>query len=187
MGTIAVLAAALVLLAVSLRQTNRGSSGMDARSVADLVQVYDSRERQPVSDFSVTLLDGSPLDRSDLMRTVSVVNVWGSWCGPCRSEAPGLARLARQLGAEVQFLGINVRDNPAAAQAFERSFRIPYPSVHPDESGEAILAFGGALTSAAIPSTVVLDPDAAVAARIVGPVDAATLRDLVRQIASESP
>ena len=79
----------------------------------------------------------------------------------------------------MNFLGINVRDNPASAQAFERACEIPYPSVHPDDAGTAILAFDGALTAAAVPSTVVLDEQGRVAARVVGPVDAATLRGLV--------
>lgn len=77
------------------------------------------------------------------------------------------------------FLGINVRDNPASAQAFERAFEIPYPSIHPDDAGSAILAFNGALTAAAVPSTVVLDEQGRVAARVIGPVDASTLRGLV--------
>ena len=172
--------AGVVALGVALRQAGSTSAGPEARGeAADVVQQYPSSQRQLVEAFSVRLLDGRQLTQSDLMGTVSVVNVWGSWCGPCRVEAPGLARVARQLGERSRFLGINVRDNPAAAQAFERTFEIPYPSVHPDDAGTAILAFGGALTAAAIPSTVVLDEQARVAARVVGPVDAATLRRLV--------
>lgn len=173
--------AAVVALGVALRQAGGGPAAGDAAraGAADVVQQYPASQRQAVEAFTVRLLDGEQLTQADLVGTVSVINVWGSWCGPCRTEAPGLARVARQLGERSRFLGINVRDNPAAAQAFERAFEIPYPSVHPDDAGSAILAFGGALTAAAIPSTVILDEQARVAARVVGPVDAATLRRLI--------
>ena len=183
--TVAALVVGVVVLAVALRREGAGSPGT-ARGAADVVQQYAAADRAQVGAFSVRMLDGSSLEQEDLVGRVSVVNVWGSWCGPCRTEAPDLARVARQLGDRAQFLGINVRDNPAAAQAFERSFGIPYPSVHPDDAGTAILSFGGALTAAAIPSTVVLDEQARVAARVVGPVDAATLRGLVLDVAAES-
>lgn len=178
---VAAVIAGIVAMGVALRQGGGDTSAGSATSgrAGDLVQQYPPSERQTVGAFSVRLLDGGDLTQADLVGTVSVVNVWGSWCGPCRTEAPGLARVARQLGDRSRFLGINVRDNPASALAFERAFKIPYPSVHPDDAGTAILAFGGALTAAAIPSTVVLDEEGRVAARVVGPVDAATLRQLV--------
>jgi thiol-disulfide isomerase/thioredoxin len=182
---VTVLVAGVVVLAVALRRDG-GQTGGGARATADVVQQYDLADRVAVGAFSVRLLDGSTFDQRDLVGRVSVVNVWGSWCGPCRTEAPDLARVARQLGDRARFLGINVRDNPAAAQAFERSFDIPYPSVHPDDAGTAILSFGGALTAAAIPSTVVLDEEARIAARVVGPVDAATLRALVLDVAAQA-
>lgn len=173
------LLAGLVALSLALRQGGVSPGGAAGGGTADVVQQYPPQERQPLEDFSVRLMDGGQLERADLLGAVSVVNVWGSWCGPCRVEAPDLARLSRQLDDRARFFGINVRDNVAAAQAFERSFGISYPSVHPDDAGTAILAFGGALTAAAIPSTVVLDEQARVAARVVGPVDATTLRRLV--------
>ena len=83
-------------------------------------------------------------------------------------------------GDRAQFYGINVRDSPDAARAFERAFDIPYPSINPDDSARTILAFGGVLTAAAVPSTVVIDADGAVAARVVGQVDASTLIGLVK-------
>lgn len=175
LAVLTVLASA-VALALALRQAEDGGGRGQS---TDLVQQFPPEERRVLGDFSVELLDGRRFDQSDLIGTVSVVNVWGSWCGPCRTEAPDLVRVARRLGDRVNFLGINVRDNPASAQAFERSFEIPYPSVHPDDAGTAILAFDGALTAAAVPSTVVLDEQGRVAARVVGPVDAATLRGLV--------
>lgn len=151
----------------------------------DLVQQYDVGARDVIDSFTATLLDGATLDSDDLRGQVSVFNVWGSWCGPCRAEAPDLAAAAKQLGQRVQFYGINVRDSPDAARAFERAFTIPYPSIHPAESATTILAFRGALTAAAVPSTVVVDPNGAVAARVVGQVDKATLIGLVEDVLAE--
>lgn len=186
-GAVALLAG-VVALGVALRQAGDRTlvSGSGRERAGDVVQQYSPAERQSVNSFSVRLLDGRQLTQADLVGRVTVINVWGSWCGPCRTEAPELVRVARQLDQRSAFYGINVRDNPAAAQAFERAFDIPYPSVHPDDAGTAILAFGGALTAAAIPSTVVLDEQGRVAARVVGPVDAGTLRRLVLQTLAEA-
>lgn len=153
----------------------------------ELVQQYELGERPAVASFEATLLDGSTLSSSSLRGTVTVMNVWGSWCGPCRAEAPDLVDAAQRLGDRAQFYGINVRDSPDAARAFERGFEIPYPSIHPDDSARTILAFGGVLTAAAVPSTVVIDADGAVAARVVGQVDASTLIALVEDASTDSP
>lgn len=166
--------------------TDRGSTtgGYDS---TDLVQQYEPRDRRELTSFTARLLDGTQLDSDDLRGRPVVVNVWGSWCGPCRSEAPTLARAARYFGDRVRFLGLNVRDSPDAARAFERAFGVPYPSVHPDDSTRAILAFGGALTATAVPTTVVLDSDGRIAARVVGEVDGSTLRGLVTDVLKQSP
>ena len=74
------------------------------------------------------MLDGSTLSDTDLRGTATVINVWGSWCGPCRAEAPELVDAVERLGPDAQFYGINVRDSPDAARAFERALvraRIP--------------------------------------------------------------
>ncbi|MEN8704841.1 MAG: TlpA disulfide reductase family protein [Nocardioides marinisabuli] len=180
LGTLTILATVVGVLAVLLwPEEPGGPRATPSGREVDLVQQYAPSERTQVSDFTARLLDGSTMDSATLRDQVTVINVWGSWCGPCREEAPVLSDLAEELKGRVRFLGINVRDSPDAARAFERSFDIPYPSVHPDESAGVLLAFNGMLTSAAVPTTVVLDPSFSVAARVLGPVDATTLRGLV--------
>ncbi|WP_447645236.1 TlpA family protein disulfide reductase [Nocardioides zeae] len=94
-------------------------------------------------------------------------------------RGPHLAEVATEYGDQVLFLGINVRDSPDAARAFERSFDIPYDSVHPDDSARVLPRFGSALTTAAVPVTLVLDTRTRVASRVLGAADASTLRALL--------
>ncbi|WP_165354445.1 TlpA family protein disulfide reductase [Nocardioides glacieisoli] len=176
-------AAWLVMRVAPSEDVNASSGRADAR---DVVQQYPVGDRPDVGPFEVTMLDGSKLSDTDLRGTATVLNVWGSWCGPCRAEAPELVDAAERLGPEAQFFGINVRDSPDAARAFERAFEIPYPSVRPDDSAAALLAFGGVLSAVAVPTTVVVDANGKVAARIVGQTDASTLVGLVED-ASTNP
>lgn len=182
--TLGCLVAVWVIVGGPISRDPNDSNGRAAGAV-DVVQQFESAEREQVAPFTASLLDGATLDSDDLRGRVTVFNVWGSWCGPCRAEAPELIAAADELGKRVQFYGINVRDSPDAARAFERAFGITYPSVHPDESASTILAFRGVLTAAAVPSTIVVDPDGAVAARVVGQVDTATLLGLVEDVLAE--
>jgi len=112
---------------------------------------------------------------------VAVVNVWASWCSPCRAEAPTLVALANKH-TDVAFIGILTRDNPANAEAFERRFKIPYPTVIDDS---ILLGFKGSLPANAIPTTVVLDKSGLVAARISGVVTVASLSKLIEKVSAE--
>jgi thiol-disulfide isomerase/thioredoxin len=112
---------------------------------------------------------------------VAVVNVWASWCSPCRAEAPILVTLANKY-TNVAFIGILTRDNPANAEAFERRFKIPYPTVIDDS---ILIGFKGSLPANAIPSTVILDKNGRVAARISGVVTVASLTKLIERVSGE--
>ena len=112
---------------------------------------------------------------------VAVVNVWASWCSPCRAEAPTLVALANKY-KDVAFIGILTRDNPANAEAFERRFKIPYPTVIDDS---ILLGFKGSLPANAIPTTVILDKSGYVAARISGVVTVASLSELIEKVSAE--
>ena len=131
-------------------------------------------------------IDGEDLSLDDYAGQVVVVNVWGSWCAPCRAEAPMLADAARDLAKQdVAFLGIDSRDpSESAARAFVRRFDIPYPSIY-DQQGRTLLAFRGTLTPNSIPSTVVIDREGRVAASVLGEISRTTLYDLVEEVSAK--
>ena len=112
---------------------------------------------------------------------VAVVNVWASWCAPCRAEAPTLAALSQKY-PDVAFIGILTRDNPVNAEAFARRFEIPYPTLIDDS---VLIGFRKSLPANAIPSTVVIDKNGQVAARISGEVTVASLSELIEKVSSE--
>ncbi|MBK8461968.1 MAG: TlpA family protein disulfide reductase [Nigerium sp.] len=141
-------------------------------------------DRVPAPRITGTLLDGTPFDSATIDDLVIVYNVWGSWCAPCRKEAPALEAAARATAGVAQFVGINTRDlDPAPAQAFVRAFDITFPSVF-DPDGRELLAFGKHLPASAIPSTVVVDRDGRIAARVLGETTEATLTGLVADVAA---
>ena len=112
---------------------------------------------------------------------VTVVNVWASWCSPCRSEIPTLIDLSKKY-TQVTFLGILTRDMPPAAEAFARRFAIPYPTLIDDS---ILLGFRDSLPANAIPSTAVIDKNGKVAGRILGEVTVASLSKLIERVSSE--
>ncbi|MEP6760022.1 MAG: TlpA disulfide reductase family protein [Sporichthyaceae bacterium] len=149
------------------------------------VTLVAAAKRDDVVTFAGTTLDGTKFDVSDHRGEVVVVNVWGSWCPPCIAEAPALEKVWEQTRSQgVQFIGVNTRDQTAAARAHERWFKISYPSID-DDGGRVLLAFRGTLPPVAIPSTLVLDRSGRVAARVLGKVSAGTLRGVVDDVLAE--
>ena len=142
--------------------------------------------RQAAPDVKGTSLTGQKLALASYRGSVVVLNFWGSWCGPCRAEAPSLAALAARFQASgARFVGVDIRDNPASAEAFGRSFRISYPSLN-DPGDEIALQFRGTVPPLGIPTTLVIDRRGGIAARIVGPVSYDGLKTLITQIAAGS-
>ncbi|MFT4166806.1 MAG: TlpA disulfide reductase family protein [Microlunatus sp.] len=127
--------------------------------------------------------DKKQISTADLTGKVVVLNVWGSWCGPCRKEAPDLQEASKETAKIAQFIGLNTRDfDQAPPVAFNRANKITYPSIW-DPSGTVLVALADTLPPKAIPSTLVIDKQGKVAARIVGPVTKTTLVDMVTDIA----
>jgi thiol-disulfide isomerase/thioredoxin len=112
---------------------------------------------------------------------VAVVNVWASWCAPCRAEAPTLAALSEKY-TDVAFMGILTRDNPVNAEAFARRFALPYPTLIDDA---VLIGFRKSLPANAIPSTVLIDKRGNVAARVSGEVTYSSLAELIEKVSAE--
>jgi thiol-disulfide isomerase/thioredoxin len=134
-----------------------------------------------------TTLSGTPFALSADRGAVVVINFWGSWCTPCREEAPALGALARHFSAAgVRFLGVDIRDNVASAEAFMRTFRIGYPSLN-DPNDVIALDFSGTVPPAGTPTTLVIDRSGRIAARIVGQVSYNGLRTLITRVSAGRP
>ncbi len=142
-------------------------------------------DRQDAPDLrSEQLGGGGELALDDYAGSVVVLNIWASWCGPCRAEAPDLVEAA-EAAPDVQFLGLNVRDQESAAEAFVREKDVPYPSLV-SQDGSLMLEFYGLLNLASLPSTLVIDAEGRLAALVLGTVDASTLGKLVDDVGREA-
>jgi thiol-disulfide isomerase/thioredoxin len=121
----------------------------------------DPADRPEAPAVAGESLTGEPLDTAAWAGSVIVMNFWGSWCPPCRSEAPYLveaaARFAEDERADVEFVGVNIRDTVDAALAFEQRYGVAYPSFN-DASGEIALQFVDYdISPTTIPATFVID------------------------------
>jgi thiol-disulfide isomerase/thioredoxin len=144
-------------------------------------------ERQAAPVLAGTTLDGAPLDLTDWRGKVVVVNLWASWCAPCRAEAGTLENVFTETKAKgVEFVGIvsGGKDSIDNAKAFTRKFQVSYPSMF-DADNSLVLAFAGQLPPSAIPTTLVLDRDGRVAARALGEVDRSRLLGMIEPVLAE--
>lgn len=180
--------AALACLALVAGCSDQVGSSGDQGYVAGrgIITTLAVADRDKPSEVSGRTIDGEELSLDDYAGQVVVLNVWGSWCAPCRAEAPMLAAAARDLAKQdVAFLGIDSRDpSESAARAFVRRFDIPYPSIY-DQQGRTLLAFRGTLNPNAIPSTVIIDREGRVAASVLGEISRTTLYDLVEEVSAK--
>lgn len=188
-ATVAVALAVPLLLALSgctgTEADVESGDGQGFVSGDGSAQVIDKADRVAAPELEGPTLDGAELALDDFAGDVVVLNLWASWCGPCRAEAPALQEVytdSRKQG--VEFLGINSRDQEAAAVAFEENYGITYPSLV-DETGELQLAFYDSVPATSIPWTLIVDRDGLIAARILGPTTYTQLSDLVAEVSSE--
>ncbi|MGH3505341.1 MAG: TlpA family protein disulfide reductase, partial [Nocardioidaceae bacterium] len=137
-------AAALLLAgaAASCSTSDASSTGSKGYVAGDgSVDIIKPADRAQAPDLSGESLDGDTIGLHDYTGKVVVLNVWASWCGPCRSEADDLAKAAKKLG-QAAFIGINSRDDKSKAEAFVRTHDTPYPSLS-DQDGSLMLPFYG--------------------------------------------
>ena len=143
------------------------------------VTFIEPKDRKMGPTFSGTTLDGENFELPH--GGIVVVNVWASWCAPCRAEAPTLAALANKYKGVV-FVGVLTRDSEVAARAFQNRFNLPYPTLVDDS---VLLGFRDTLSANAIPSTILMDPKGRVAARISGEITVASLSELIEKLHAE--
>ncbi|SDB80242.1 Thiol-disulfide isomerase or thioredoxin [Raineyella antarctica] len=142
----------------------------------------DKRPAAPVVSGPVLGGQGATLSTKASAGKVLVLNVWGSWCAPCRAEAPGLVAAAARTTDRADFIGLNTRDlDPHPAEAFERGFGVKYPSIY-DPAGKLLLEFSDQLPPSGIPSTLVIDAQGRVAARIIGATTETTLVGVIDDV-----
>ncbi len=134
--------------------------------------------------WSGQISDGRTLSSEAIAGTAVVMNFWYAGCAPCRAEAPDLQQLSEQF-KDVQFVGVNVRDSAPTAAAFERKFGVTYPSILDAATGDVVLAFTGVVTPQAVPTTLVIDKQGKVSARVLGRIDPSTLKALIQTVVNE--
>jgi thiol-disulfide isomerase/thioredoxin len=175
-----------LLLALTACTSLQGTGDKGFVTGDGAIRTVDAGDRGEPVDLAGQDLDGKALDIAAYRGKPVVVVVWGSWCAPCRAEAPDVVKAATTLGASAQFVGINLRNaSTADAQAFVRRFDVPYPSLYSPD-GTAMLQFKGTLGPRSIPAFVVLDQQGRIAASIIGTLPSAqTLVDLVGDLTKQ--
>lgn len=163
-----------------------GTDGSDTRYVAGdgTTQVLTGKDRKPAPAVTGTDLNGGKVSLAQYRGKVVVLNFWASWCAPCRAESPTLEALyEKHKKSGTRFLGVNIKDDRTAAQAFVRKQKIAYPSLY-DQSGEVALGFRDTVPPKAIPSTIVVDAKGRVSGRIIGEATYDGLDKLIDTVAA---
>lgn len=151
------------------------------------VEEVAPESRGEAVEFESTLFDGTDIAPETFQGEVSVINFWYAACAPCRVEAPDLQEIHEEFESDgVQFFGVNTRDTQPTAEAFERNFGITYPSME-DRTGQVVMAMTDYVHPSAVPTTLVLDREGRVSARVVGIVEPSTLRALIETALDEDP
>jgi thiol-disulfide isomerase/thioredoxin len=174
MGVLAALGIAVVL--VGIIAVGSATNGTTEEAAADSTGDAPPAERAP--DFAVTLFDGSRFRLSEHLaedgRPV-FLNLWASWCPPCRAEMPDLSAAA-EMHPEVRVIGVAVEDDPAAARAFAESLRGAYP-VGADLDGSVDRAY----PAPGLPATYVIDAEGVVRATVYGQVTGRQIEEMLAE------
>ena len=190
--TVAAVAAASALLLTGctsdpLAEQFREGSGKNYIAGDGTISEFPEPQRGEPIEFSGETVDGGDFESADSLGEVTIVNFWYAGCAPCRVEAPILEEVSQRFDGEgVTFVGVNVRDQAGTAASFEKTYGVTYPSILDVESGTAQLAFAGPVPPAAVPTTIVLDQEGRVAARVLGQLtDASILAAIIDSLLAE--
>jgi len=181
--TMAILAVALVGCAEDpqLGAYNDGS-GKGYLSGDGRVTEFPADSRQPAAEWEGVTDSGAAVSSADSLGDVTVLNFWYAECAPCRAEAADLEAVSRDFADQgVVFLGVNLRDQAPTARAFAEEFGVTYPSVIDTNDANVQLAFAATVPARSVPTTVVLDAEGRVAARILGQLQSASILESIIQ------
>jgi len=184
----AALAVAVLALAGcgSAAETAQDTTGAGYQAGDGSWTTWEDGERTEPVELVGTTFAGEDVDLADWRGDVVVLNFWYAACPPCRAEAPDLAAIQADYADDgVRLLGVNPRDDAGTAQAFERSFDVPYPSLH-DDTARGVAALQGVVPLQAMPTTVVLDTEGRVAGRVLGQIDPGVVRGMIDDVLAEA-
>ena len=174
-----------------LAEQYREGSGKNYIAGDGTISEFAVDQRGEPIEFAGETVEGDSFDSAETLGDVTVVNFWYAGCAPCRVEAPILEEVSQTFGADsgsddVSFVGVNVRDQAGTAASFEQTYGVTYPSILDVESGTAQLAFAGDVPPAAVPTTIVLDQEGRVAARVLGQLtEASILESIIDSLLAE--
>lgn len=166
-------------------QYREGSNKNYIAGDGSVTEILLENRGEPIT-FSGTTETGEKVSSQQYLGNVLVVNFWYAGCAPCRAEAGDLEEVYQETAPSgVNFLGVNVRDQAATAVSFNERFGVTYPSIM-DQNGQAQLSFASQVPPNAVPTTLVLDAQGRVAARILGQLqDPSILLTLINDVAAE--
>ena len=166
----------------------RSGNGQGYISGDGAYTVIAEADRDEPIEFEGVIETGDTVSSDDYRGEVLVVNFWYAACPPCRLEAPDLEALSQQFAPDgVRFLGVNIYDQAPTAMSFAEEFGVTYPSILDVNDGSVRLAFAGQVAPNAVPTTLVLDQQGRVAARISGVIsEPSVLRSMITDVLAEA-
>jgi cytochrome c biogenesis protein CcmG, thiol:disulfide interchange protein DsbE len=172
-GRVALAFVALAVGALTSTSCSRGSALGAQTGVSEV--------DRPLPPLAGETVQGETARAADFRGEVLVVNVWATWCGPCRREQPALQRLGERFSDRgVAFLGLNYNDDPAAARAWVEEFGVSYPSIS-DPSG----SFADDLGFVGLPDTYVVGRSGTIRFVVFGETSEQELAGLIEHLLAE--
>ena len=171
-----VLAPLAIFLSVVLLFWSGLFSGRDP-SLLPSALIGHPAPQTPLPPVAGLVRDGQPvpgLAPADFTGTVTVVNVWASWCVPCHDEAPLLVELARD--SRLRIVGINYKDEPENARRFLGRYGNPFSAAGADPNGRAAIEWG----VYGVPETFIVGRDGRIAYKLVGPITPENLEATIK-------
>lgn len=177
---------AVLVLAGCTETPSYGDSTQGYISGSGVWKEITPADRKTPLSFTSKLDTGAKITSADLLGTVHVINFWYAGCVPCNAEAPLLEKVATEYRGRVDFLGVNTYDQAATALTFEQKYHVSYPSAIDTNTAAIQYAYSKYIPPAAVPTTLVLDKQGRVAARVTGEVESADiLTSLIDRVIAE--